>query len=368
MIWTPLYLQTKGYPAQSDRALIESLAPGEGVLGTRDFSPGAGSGLSISLARGRAVIYGNYESDQGAYIVISDSSSQATVNPNSSGLPRIDQVILRVYDSYSGSYGDSANIEVITGTPTVSASLLNRNGAGSLPPNSIRLADVIVASGDSSISLSEIQDRRPLAIRSTQATNNPYFPSYPILSSITGSQTGFIPNNSKVWHTFYLQEKVTLNYFRWKYYQPGVAAGSYRIALYEANGYKIAESAATNFSGTSAVKSEQLTTTPGGVHLNPGTYMVGIGTTGITSAATTPIALGGARVFNGAFTASGADIDATHLAADLTPGFGVGALSIVTGTTLANNLMNDLTVEPYSAGSTTDLHTSICPLIAVCEY
>ena len=76
-------------------------------------------------------------------------------------LPRLDQVVLRVYENtHDGSGLNTARIETVDGTATAGATLANRNGAAALPASSIRLADVLIAAASSSIPSGNISDRR----------------------------------------------------------------------------------------------------------------------------------------------------------------------------------------------------------------
>jgi hypothetical protein len=165
---TPDFLQVKTYTAKALRAALMDRAIQSGVYGAGDFmvtQRGAGANMTVDVALGSAWVLGTTSSRQGAYHVYNDAAITGTaINANASGNPRIDQVVLHVYDSIDGGAGtDVAAIEVIQGTATVGATLYNRTGAAALPANCLLLADVLVANGAASIANSAIRDRRPWA-------------------------------------------------------------------------------------------------------------------------------------------------------------------------------------------------------------
>jgi hypothetical protein len=120
--------------------------------------------MSVDISNaGSAVVAGNSNTTQSLYVV---PQHNATINEviatADASFPRIDQIILRVYDHQYDSTGNNfARTEVLTGTPTSGATLANRNGAASLSVNSIRLADILVGAGVTSITNGVIKDRRP---------------------------------------------------------------------------------------------------------------------------------------------------------------------------------------------------------------
>lgn len=87
--------------------------------------------------------------------LINPGPTNLVIAANASGNPRVDQIILR-YTAASNTYA----FMVLTGTATSGATLDNRSGAASLTNLDLRLADVLVANGASSITNSVIRDRR----------------------------------------------------------------------------------------------------------------------------------------------------------------------------------------------------------------
>lgn len=87
------------------------------------------------------------------------NASSLSVPANTSGSPRLDQVVFTLSD-----YGQGT-ISVVQGTPTAGATLDNRNGAAALPASSIRLADLLTANGFAGpyVNGTSLRDRRPWA-------------------------------------------------------------------------------------------------------------------------------------------------------------------------------------------------------------
>lgn len=168
---TPDFLDTKTYPwAPSSgkagvRQVFADLLQQEGVFGAGDYKVSAGAGMTVAVAAGAAWVLGDDTARQGLYHEFNDASVSGVAVPAANGTnPRIDQVVLRIYDStVIGGAQDQATIEVIQGTATSGATLDNRSGAAALPNSALRLADVLVPAGSSSVSAGNIRDRRPWA-------------------------------------------------------------------------------------------------------------------------------------------------------------------------------------------------------------
>ena len=164
----PEYLQTKTYQSQRVRALLMDMVMQPGVLLPGDLKvsqrSAGGPDMSVDVTAGTAWVAGTSNLRQGLYHCYNDSLYNQVIAANSSGNPRIDQIVMRVYDTADGaSAQDNAFIEVVQGTPTGLADLNNRSGAAALPAHSIRLADVLVPNLAASILNTTIRDRRPWA-------------------------------------------------------------------------------------------------------------------------------------------------------------------------------------------------------------
>lgn len=157
------------YTAQDLRAPYGDIIQG-GIVGSTSFKVAQrASGADKSVDVGASGIFnvawvkGTSTTDQGLYRVPSDGVLNVDIASNSSGNPRIDQVYLAVGDQESAGSNNKAFLGVVTGTATTGATLDNRSGAGALPADSIRLADILLASGYSTVTNSVIRDRRPWA-------------------------------------------------------------------------------------------------------------------------------------------------------------------------------------------------------------
>lgn len=142
----PNWIDGQCYNAQLDRLMLGNVVCDEGVA---DIGGGSllvttgGSGLNVSVAQGGAWVEG-VDDDRGFYSVYNDAPVTVTVAAANPTNPRIDQVIARVYDSTYGEGADEWVLEVLAGTATAGATLVNLNGAATLPDNSITLAYVLV--------------------------------------------------------------------------------------------------------------------------------------------------------------------------------------------------------------------------------
>lgn len=162
---TPRFLHTQRYDAADFRRVVLDSDVQQGVLGATDLlvSQTGAASMNLLVAAGAAWVRGTTSTRQGLYNTYNDANVQVNIGANSSGNPRLDQVILRIYDSTDtpGSNQDIAAIEVLPGgTASPGVTLNNRLNAAVLPANSLLLADVLVASGAVSIANAVIRDRR----------------------------------------------------------------------------------------------------------------------------------------------------------------------------------------------------------------
>ena len=165
-VLVPEFLQTKTYPAQNTRATLADMAIQAGAISAASFKVNASGsvGLFVDVLAGSAWVKGSVSARQGLYHCVNDGTMTLPISSNSSGNPRIDQVVLHVYDTLDGGDAqDAAYVEVLTGTPTGGADLNNRSGAATLPNNCLRLGDVLVDNLTTSIGTSKIRDRRTWA-------------------------------------------------------------------------------------------------------------------------------------------------------------------------------------------------------------
>ena len=113
----------------------------------------AGSGMSVNVSTGYAVIPSSSGSTYGGYLgAAMSATSGLTVATSDPVNPRIDLVCATVSDvGTSSSYWE---LQVITGTPAASPA------APALPSNSIPLASVLVPAGSTNVSGGNITDAR----------------------------------------------------------------------------------------------------------------------------------------------------------------------------------------------------------------
>ncbi|WP_372408367.1 hypothetical protein [Streptomyces luteireticuli] len=101
-----------------------------------------GSGMSTRVAPGRAIVQGTAAA--GAYPVYVPEYTSITFTDGDAGNPRIDLVVLRVYDDQQDASGNTAAvIEVVPGVPA------GLPKAPAAPPASLTLAEVFVKAGAS---------------------------------------------------------------------------------------------------------------------------------------------------------------------------------------------------------------------------
>lgn len=171
----PLFTQggtgiTPGYSAIDRRRAYTSELQA-GVIGSTDFKVvqrGAGANMTVDVtmtAGGVAYVAGTAVSGQGLYAVpVHASTVNEAVAAAHGSLPRIDTVVLRVFDhTHDASGANNSQIVVLTGTATSGATLDNRTGAATVPGSSLVLADILVPAASSSVVTANIRDRRSWA-------------------------------------------------------------------------------------------------------------------------------------------------------------------------------------------------------------
>lgn len=158
-----------GYDAIDDRAFW-GIGLQEGAVGSGDFmvtERGAGANMTVDVAcnTGHVVVQGDTVTNQGLYVVRPHTAvANLDIATAHATLPRVDSVVVQVDDDEHDNGGNTrARVMVLTGTATSGATLDNRTGAASLPASAMLLADVLVPATDTSISNSQIRDRRKWA-------------------------------------------------------------------------------------------------------------------------------------------------------------------------------------------------------------
>ena len=161
----PEFLQTQSYTGRRMRLVYAHsgyLQPG--VFGANDLKVSVNANMVLNVAAGHAIVAANHPGNAGLYRVENDATLTSTISTAHATLPRIDQLAVRVNDVGDGaSANDTPAIVVLAGTATAGATLNNRTGAATLPAGHLRIADVLVGAGVTSISAASIRDRRPWA-------------------------------------------------------------------------------------------------------------------------------------------------------------------------------------------------------------
>jgi hypothetical protein len=140
------------------RVIFQNL--GQGVLAPTDYAVSqraAGANMSVDVAAGEALIEGDTTSDQGRYYCRETATTNVSITAADGSNPRIDRVVLEILDNDEDSSGAyKGRIRTVDGTPTAAATLTNLNGAATVPDDSLLLANVLIAAGDTSITDAEI--------------------------------------------------------------------------------------------------------------------------------------------------------------------------------------------------------------------
>jgi hypothetical protein len=154
-------------PFQRMRQQLLDGALQEGVIGASDLmvvQRGAGANQSVDVGAGFAWVQIDTGTRNGMGHVTNDAVANVTVTASNGTNPRIDQIILRWNDtSIPTGAGNVPTLEVLTGTATSGATLANRTGAAALPNDCLRLADLLIPTSSTTISNTQIRDRRPWA-------------------------------------------------------------------------------------------------------------------------------------------------------------------------------------------------------------
>lgn len=199
-LFAPSYTQDALIPAYQDRLQTASI-PQAGVVGSSgDYLVTPGTGLQVNVAAGRAYVAQTGATEGAFYNGMYFQANDGAVTPYNSisapiTNPRVDQVILRIYDNPELSAGGSsfARVEWLVGTEAAGATIGvggNRNGAAALPASSLRLADVLQTVGEVSIPAANIFDRRPKTrghtnIATTETRTNTAYGVMPTADQVT---------------------------------------------------------------------------------------------------------------------------------------------------------------------------------------
>lgn len=167
----PAFLQNAGatHTAEITRAAIASMLSAPGT--TNSLVPRGGvhptfgaafatvqngaPNMSVNVGSGTATIPGTEGSKQSCYFVVNDATVNVTIAASNPSNPRIDVIALKVQDSFYSGATDAWSIVAVTGTPAGSPV------APATPANGVKIAQVAVGAGVTSITNANIGDFRP---------------------------------------------------------------------------------------------------------------------------------------------------------------------------------------------------------------
>lgn len=151
------------YAARELRAsLLGSIFSREGVIDLRGghlrvTQRGQGANMSVDIAPGRAAVFGDDASDQGAYEVNSTTTLNRAIPAPSQSTARTHRVILQIRDrSENGSWAPNTYDADILVQP-------DTNAGDALPPSAIPLATVTTPANASSVTTAMIGEQRKRA-------------------------------------------------------------------------------------------------------------------------------------------------------------------------------------------------------------
>lgn len=173
---TPFGNDAKQYGFEWLRAMLEAglqegVFGGPGGAGGFKVTAAGAGGMRVDVAAGTALVKGDSGVpatglSQGLFLAVNDAliANAVTLDAAHGSLPRVDQIVLRIYDTQDLATGaDVLAIENVTGLATAGATLDNRNGAAIVGNDGILLADVLVPAASVAVSAGNVRDRRPWA-------------------------------------------------------------------------------------------------------------------------------------------------------------------------------------------------------------
>ncbi|ABD94212.1 unknown [Streptomyces phage mu1/6] len=182
IITPPAWLQAGTYAARTDRlSVITGLlgyhgsSADEGSLRTRGgvrpsyqqqqlaVSAQATPNMTVQVSAGIAYVQNKDLANYGAYTVVNDATVNLTIAASSGSQYRKDSVCVQVLDAETLGTVNSASLLVVQGPYAASAGATTR---GTIPPNSVVLADIAVDAGVASITSAKITDARQFQVAS----------------------------------------------------------------------------------------------------------------------------------------------------------------------------------------------------------
>lgn len=169
---SPAFIQANTYSAEITRrattGLLQARGSSIGSVAGGFVNVAAGdllmaapvSGMSVNVAPGECVVPGTTSTTQSGYYLFNASTTNLSISTANPTNPRIDLVCATINDaSYAGAL-NSGVLQVVTGTPTSGATLINLSGAPSLPTSSLLIGYVLVPAAASNIVAGDLGDKR----------------------------------------------------------------------------------------------------------------------------------------------------------------------------------------------------------------
>lgn len=180
--------------ARDFRRFFAGVFLSQGVLGATDLDVtqrGAGANMSVDVAAGKCLV-SDAQTIVGLYPFVSDATTNLAIASNSSGSTRIDIIVARVKDTEYADASNAKTIEVVQGTAGA--------GVPATPTRCLKLAEVTVANGATSITNANIAESRvwagvglgprgQLAQGTTTSTGSIAGSALDVTTSSTGSLT-----------------------------------------------------------------------------------------------------------------------------------------------------------------------------------
>lgn len=154
LINPPAWLQQGSYPAKTDRQVIESIVPSEGVASGFLVTQTPTASMDVNITAGKAFIAGTSVSLQGMYNVINDATVAVKIPGSNISNPRYDLIVVTVNDADVSGSNNSVVLSVLSGAPSSSPIV------PSIPASTLVLARIYVGAGVSTIGSGVITDYR----------------------------------------------------------------------------------------------------------------------------------------------------------------------------------------------------------------
>ncbi len=303
-----LNANTNIYTAWDLRKEFDSQPTGPGVADYESFRVlprQSGVGLAVDVGKTavgymQAWVRGSTRGGQGLYRVDNTDAlapttdtylSQLTVDvaANASGNPRLDIVILEIADQQHAGGSNLAQVRVISGTASPGATLDNRTGVAAVPANAVLLADILLASGDTTVDAVDIRDRRSYCLSGcvpavVTAVDMVAMSPAPGMTSGTKSAAAAFHSTHQAAALMFLPRRIAgATMVRWRYQQGATAnAGNWIIGIYDSTGRKVMATSATAFAGAAGVATE-VSATVTATTFEAGWYYVMIGLAAMTA-------------------------------------------------------------------------------------